>query len=136
MRAALAVALTSAVPPLRAARTLQLTARPAVPLALENSTSRAMGQALSLLPPPLRPGRRGVAAKASKAAIDRPNEEDPDLWWVLAGSCRRYVGNGMPQANELLLWAASTGAPHASPLAPAKSLPCCPARAPSPAAAG
>lgn len=83
MRAALAVALT--VPPLRAARALQLAARPAVSPALENSTSRAMGQALSLLPPPLRPGRRGVAAKASKAAIDRPGEEDPDLWWVLAG---------------------------------------------------
>ncbi len=85
MRAALAVALSSAVPPLRAARALQLVARPAAPLALENAASRAMGQALSLLPPPLRPGRRGVAAgaKVGKAAIDRPAEEDPDLWWAL-----------------------------------------------------
>ncbi|EFN50980.1 hypothetical protein CHLNCDRAFT_141630 [Chlorella variabilis] len=45
-----------------------------------------MGQALSLLPPPL--GRRGAAAaaaaktKAGKASIDRPGEEDPDLWMV------------------------------------------------------
>ena len=85
MRAALAVYLSSAVPPLRAARALQLVARPSAPLALENAASRAMGQALSLLPPPLRPGRRGVAAaaKVGKAAIDRPAEEDPDLWWVL-----------------------------------------------------
>lgn len=83
MRAALAVALASAVRPLRAARALQLVARPAASPTLGVTSSNAMGQALSLLPPPL--GRRGAAAKAKagRAAIDRPGEEDPDLWWVL-----------------------------------------------------
>ena len=83
MRAALAVAQCAAASaaPLRAARALHLAARPAAAVPLASP----MGQALSLLPPPLRPpGRRGAAAaaKAGKAAIDRPGEEDPDLWWV------------------------------------------------------
>ncbi|KAI7835641.1 hypothetical protein COHA_010472 [Chlorella ohadii] len=56
-----------------------------------------MGQALSLLPPPLRPGRRGVAAaaKVGKAAIDRPAEEDPDLWMIcgLGNPGPRYEDN-------------------------------------------
>lgn len=80
MRAALAVAqCAAAAAPLRAARTTFHLARPAAAVSL----SSPMGQALSLLPPPLRPpGRRGAAAaaKAGKAAIDRPGEEDPDLW--------------------------------------------------------
>lgn len=46
------------------------------------NTGDCMGQALSLLPPPL--GRRSVAAraKAARAPIDRPGEEDPDLWMI------------------------------------------------------
>lgn len=81
MRALLcAAAVTAAAPP--AVRALQLAARPlsrpaAAPLSALGSP---MGQALSLLP-----GRRGAAAKAAKAgkaAIDRPAEEDPDLWWA------------------------------------------------------
>jgi hypothetical protein len=45
-------------------------------------SSGTMGQALSLLPPPL--GSRAVAAKAKagRASIDRPGEEDPDLWMI------------------------------------------------------
>ncbi len=46
-----------------------------------------MGQALSLLPLPGRGQRREVAAAAkARPSMDRPAEEDPDLWWVLQGA--------------------------------------------------
>lgn len=55
---------------------------------LSSPPQPAMGQALSLLPPPLRPRGVAAAAKVGKA-VDRPAEEDPDLWWACYYTCSR-----------------------------------------------
>lgn len=83
MRAALGASLSQ---PVRALRLAAISLRPHLQPTPAGASGGPMGQALSLLPPPL--GRRGAAAaaaaktKAGKASIDRPGEEDPDLWMV------------------------------------------------------
>lgn len=60
-------------------------------------TSSRMGQVLSLLPLPGRVQRRELAAKAAakgRAAIDRPEDEDPDLWMICG------LGNPGPRYED------------------------------------
>lgn len=87
-----AVAWTLSPSAVRALRSLSLAARRRPSLAppasiVGGAADGFMGQALSLLPLPGRGQRREVAAAAkARPSMDRPAEEDPDLWWELQGA--------------------------------------------------